>query len=92
MKRSRLREAFAFFVNDLVRDPKADNPTIGIILCKSKKKTMVEYALRGVQTPMGVSTYRTSPELPKEFAALLPSIESLTAELDAETGEVLTDE
>lgn len=79
-------------MDDLVRDPKRDEPTIGIILCKSKKTTMVEYALRGVQTPMGVSTYRTSPELPKEFAALLPSIESLTAELDTKTGEVLPDE
>lgn len=79
-------------MDDLVRDPKRDEPTIGIILCKSKKTTMVEYALRGVQTPMGVSTYRTSPELPKEIAALLPSIESLTAELDIKTGEVLPDE
>jgi predicted nuclease of restriction endonuclease-like (RecB) superfamily len=73
-------------VDDLVRDPQVDNPTIGMILCKSKKKTMVEYALRGVQTPMGVSTYRTSPELPKEVADLLPSIESLVAELDADAG------
>jgi predicted nuclease of restriction endonuclease-like (RecB) superfamily len=74
-------------VDDLVRDPKVDNPTIGMILCKSKKKTMVEYALRGVQTPMGVSTYRTSPELPKDIADLLPSIESLVAELDVEAGQ-----
>ena len=43
---------------------------------------MVEYALRGIETPMGVSTYRTSPELPKELADLLPSIESLTDELE----------
>ena len=69
-------------VDDLVRDPKRDEPTIGMILCKSKKKTMVEYALRGVQTPMGVSTYRTTPELPKEVTDLLPSIESLVAEFD----------
>ena len=69
-------------VDDLIRDPKHDAPTIGLILCKSKKKTMVEYALRGVDTPMGVSTYRTSPELPKEIADLLPSIESLTDELE----------
>lgn len=72
-------------VDDLVRDPKRDEPTIGMILCKSKKKTMVEYALRGVQTPMGVSTYRTTPELPKEVTDLLPSIESLVAEFDAPT-------
>ena len=69
-------------MDDLVRDPKHDAPTIGLMLCKSKKKTMVEYALRGIETPMGVSTYRTSPELPKELADLLPSIESLTDELE----------
>lgn len=74
-------------VDDLVRDPKHDAPTIGLILCKSKKKTMVEYALRGVETPMGVSTYRTSPELPKELADLLPSIESLTEKLEQEMDE-----
>lgn len=72
-------------VDDLVRDPKYDAPTIGLILCKSKKKTMVEYALRGVETPMGVSTYHTSPELPKELADLLPSIESLTEKLEQES-------
>ncbi|MEQ1594632.1 MAG: PDDEXK nuclease domain-containing protein [Casimicrobium sp.] len=68
-------------VDDLVRDPKVDAPTIGILLCKSKKKTKVEYALRGVTTPMGVSTYRTSPELPKELVGLLPTIEQLEARL-----------
>lgn len=70
-------------VDDLVRDPAHDAPTIGMVLCKSKKKTMVEYALRGVQTPMGVSTYRTTPELPQEISALLPSMEALVAQLDA---------
>lgn len=67
-------------VDDLVRDPAHDAPTIGLILCKSKKKTMVEYALRGVQTPMGVSTYRTA--LPDAVAQALPSIEVLAAEIE----------
>lgn len=87
-------------VDDLVRDAAHDAPTIGMILCKSKKQTMVEYALRGVETPMGVSTFRTasgdragtspalSPELPKEFANLLPSIESLTEQLDFDLVEL----
>jgi predicted nuclease of restriction endonuclease-like (RecB) superfamily len=75
-------------VDDLVRDPKHDAPTIGLMLCKSKKKTMVEYALRGIETPMGVSTYRTSPELPKELAELLPSIESLTEKLEQENDDI----
>ena len=71
-------------VDDLVRDPVHDAPTIGMILCKSAQKSVVEYALRGVTTPMSVSTYRTSPELPKELAGLLPSIEDLENELNAE--------
>jgi hypothetical protein len=41
----------------------------------------VEYALRDINTPMGVATYRTTPEIPRDLAALLPSIESLEAEL-----------
>ena len=47
---------------------------------------MVEYALRGVETPMGVSTYRTSPELPKELVGILPTIEQL--EIGLQTGAV----
>ena len=74
-------------VDDLVRDPKHDAPTIGLILCKSKKKTMVEYALRGVETPMGVSTFRTSPELPKELVGILPTIEQLEDGLKTDDGD-----
>ena len=68
-------------VDDLVRDAEHDAPTIGLILCKSKKQTKVEYALRGVATPMGVSTYRTA--LPADLAKVLPSIEALSAEIEA---------
>ena len=67
-------------VDDLVRDATFDAPTIGLILCKSKKKTMVEYALRGVETPMGVSTFRTA--LPASVMDSLPSIESLAAKMN----------
>jgi predicted nuclease of restriction endonuclease-like (RecB) superfamily len=76
--------SYLAMVDDLVRDAKHDAPTIGMVLCKSAKKSVVEYALRGVSTPMGVSTYRTSPELPKEIQGLLPSIEALENELNVE--------
>ena len=66
-------------VDDLVRDKERDAPTIGMILCKSKKKTMVEYALRGMDTPMGVSTFRTA--LPESVLRVLPSIETLSEKL-----------
>jgi predicted nuclease of restriction endonuclease-like (RecB) superfamily len=71
-------------VDDLVRDPVHDAPTIGMVLCKNAKKSVVEYALRGVSTPMSVSTYRTSPELPQALAGLLPRIEDLENQLNAE--------
>lgn len=71
-------------VDDVLRDKAHDAPTIGLLLCKSKSQTIVEYALQGMSKPIGVSTYRTSPELPKELAGLLPSIETLEAELDAQ--------
>jgi predicted nuclease of restriction endonuclease-like (RecB) superfamily len=69
-------------VDDLLRDKAHDAPTIGLLLCKSKEQTIVEYALQGMSKPIGVSTYRTSPDLPKELAVWLPSIESLTEQLE----------
>lgn len=74
-----------FYVNvidDKLRRP-TDNPTIGIILCRSKKKAVVEYALRGMSQPISVSTYRTTAALPEEFKAKLPSIEDLQYEIEA---------
>ena len=74
-----------FYVNvidDKLRRP-TDNPTIGIILCRSKKKAVVEYALRGMNQPISVSTYRTTAALPEEFKAKLPSIEDLQHEIEA---------
>ncbi|MBC7973021.1 MAG: DUF1016 family protein, partial [Verrucomicrobia bacterium] len=74
-----------FYVNvidDKLRRP-TDNPTIGIILCRSKKKAVVEYALRGMSQPISVSTYRTTAALPEEFKAKLPSIEDLQHEIEA---------
>ncbi|HNJ21405.1 MAG: PDDEXK nuclease domain-containing protein [Nitrospira sp.] len=71
-------------VDDLVRNQTVDAPTIGLVLCKSKKGTVVEYALRDINTPMGVSTYRTA--LPDAMAGVLPSIEALTEELQTLQG------
>lgn len=68
-------------VDDLVRDKTIDNPSIGLILYKNKKETIVEYTLRDTATPMGVSTYRTA--LPDSLATVLPSIETLSAKIDS---------
>jgi predicted nuclease of restriction endonuclease-like (RecB) superfamily len=63
-------------LDDLVRH-KDDQPSIGIILCKSKKKTVAEYALRDMTKPIGVSEYRTNNELESKLAKNLPNLEEL---------------
>lgn len=69
-------------VDDLLRHAE-DNPTIGIILCKSKNKTIVEYSLRDLNQPIGVSTYQLREALPENLQNNLPTIEQLEAELNA---------
>jgi len=59
-----------------------DKPTVGMLICKSKNKTVVEYALKDINKPIGVSEYRITQSLPKELALSLPSIEAIEAELD----------
>lgn len=58
-------------------------PTIGIILCKNKKQKIVEYALRDMNKPIGVSTYQLREALPEQLQGSLPTIEQLEAELEA---------
>lgn len=74
-------------VDNLLRTER-DDPTIGIILCKSKDKTTVEYALQGMQKPIGVSTFRLSSDLPELLQKSLPTVEQLEMELNAVTVEV----
>ena len=69
-------------VDDLVRGPD-DQPSIGIILCKTRNKVIVEYALRDTQKPIGVATYQLTSALPERFRDQLPTIEELEAELHA---------
>jgi predicted nuclease of restriction endonuclease-like (RecB) superfamily len=73
-------------VDDLLRHPQ-DEPSIGILLCRGKNQTVVEYALRDMSKPMGVSEYRLAEELPSELEGNLPSIEALEAELDELQGK-----
>ena len=54
-----------------------ENPSIGIILCKDRDSKTVEFAFRDINKPMGVATYRTSSELPKEYQGILPEPEEL---------------
>lgn len=75
-------------VDDLLKSPE-DNPTIGIILCKTKNKTTVEYALRDIQKPIGVSTYQLQDALPEKLQGNLPTIEQLEMELNTISVDVV---
>jgi predicted nuclease of restriction endonuclease-like (RecB) superfamily len=59
-----------------------DNPTIGILICKSKNSTIVEYSLKDINKPIGVSEFKLSNMLPTEIKSSLPSIEEIEEELD----------
>ena len=59
-----------------------ENPSIGIILCKEKNRTVVEYALHDARKPIGVATYRISRQLPKELEGQLPSPQEIARLLD----------
>lgn len=71
-------------VDDVLRHAD-DQPTIGIVLCKSRNKTVIEYALRDMSQAIGVSTYHLGDTLPTNLRANLPSAEQLQRELEAVT-------
>lgn len=54
-----------------------ENPSIGLIICKEKSRTTVEYALKDVSKPVGISTYRITTTLPKNLVKYLPSKEDI---------------
>lgn len=58
-----------------------ENAPIGIIICRTKNKTVVEYALRNAVRPLGVATYAVVPELPEDYKADLPSPEQIAERL-----------
>ena len=72
-------------VDDQMRHPQ-DKPTIGLLLCRSKRQLVVEYALRNLEKPIGVAAWETklAKKLPEAFAGSLPSVEELEAELGGE--------
>ena len=59
-----------------------DNPTIGILLCKTKDRIEAEYALRDINKPMGISEYKLSKAIPENIKAKLPTIEELESQFD----------
>jgi|CXWL01.1.fsa_nt_gi predicted nuclease of restriction endonuclease-like (RecB) superfamily len=67
-------------VNDRLRHGD-DKPTIGLILCQQHNRVLAEYTLRGMDNPIGVSSYELTRALPAELKTSLPSIEQIEREL-----------
>ena len=63
-------------LDDEVRKPN-ENPSIGIILCKSANKKFVEYVIQDYDKPMGVATYKTTADMDERLKRLLPPVEEL---------------
>lgn len=61
-----------------------DNPTIGLLLCKSKNKVVAEYALRDNAQPLGIAEYKLLESLPEPLQTSLPSIEQIERELEGQ--------
>jgi predicted nuclease of restriction endonuclease-like (RecB) superfamily len=70
-------------IDDMLKHP-SDNPTIGILLCKTRKKVMAEYAFRDIKKPMGVVEYETmlTKALPEELKSSLPTVKEIEEELE----------
>jgi predicted nuclease of restriction endonuclease-like (RecB) superfamily len=83
-------EYYLTILNDKVKMPD-ENDSIGIIICKEKERTVVEYSLRTSTMPIGVATYTTTPKLPKDYRKLLPDSKSISEKVDRffENGELL---
>jgi len=72
-------------VDSLIKK-ESDQPTIGILLCKSKDKIEVEFALRDINKPIGVSDFMLSDALPKELKKNIPTVEEFENELNKISG------
>lgn len=78
-----------FYLNTVDAQVKTaeDKPTIGILLCKTPNQTIIEYALRGIDKPMGVADFELKKYLPAELESELPTVKELEAELEKEIQE-----
>ena len=83
LKKNKFRPADAgqlnFYLNVLDEKVKLqqENPSIGIVLCKEKNNTVVEFAIKSFDKAMGVATYKTSKQIPVQMKGILPGIDEL---------------
>jgi len=64
-----------------------DNPTIGLIICKSKDNVLAKYSLEASNVPMGISEYELAKLYPVDLKSTLPSIEEIEREIDTKGAE-----
>lgn len=74
-------EFYLSVLNDKIKLPN-ENDSIGIIICKEKSRTVVEYSLKTSQMPIGVATYTLTDKLPKSYKGLLPSSKEITEKIE----------
>ncbi|MFP3091257.1 PDDEXK nuclease domain-containing protein [Treponema sp. TIM-1] len=74
-------EFYLSLLNDKIK-LSHENDAIGIIICKEKNRTIVEYSLKTSLMPIGVSTYATSAKLPKDYKHLLPDSKTISKKID----------
>jgi len=67
-------------VDNLLRHP-LDNPAIGLIICKDKNSIVAEYALKGINQPIGISEYELTKVFPENFKGNLPTVQEIEEEL-----------
>jgi hypothetical protein len=70
-------------LDDTMKHPD-DQPSVGIILCKSKSGPVAEYSLRDMSKPIGVAEYKLTPKLPRNLRGKLPTPKQLTEVLEDE--------
>jgi len=74
-------EFYLTILNDTIKLDH-ENDAIGIIICKEKDRTVVEYSLKSSNMPIGVATYNTSAKLPKQYQELLPDREEIAKKIN----------
>ncbi|MBP3920739.1 MAG: DUF1016 family protein [Bacilli bacterium] len=70
-------------VNDMLKN-ETDNPSIGLILCQEKDKLTAQYSLKGIDQPIGVSSYEITKFLPEDISKELPTEEDINLHIDIE--------
>ena len=68
--------SYMTILDEKIRKPH-ENPSIGIVLCKSANREYVEFMIRDYSKPMGVATYKTADEMPEKIRKALPDMEEL---------------